>query len=96
MSNTPTEAVASNAELGLAPKRPGLWIRLFARLRGGEVIWIQDFQGKVKPTIAHMDAFGGAWCPVYWFGNVGHCRLLADGTVDPKSDSSYVHRWRKA
>lgn len=76
--------------------RPGLLIRLFAWLRGGDVVWIQDHQGKVLASIAQMDAFGGAWCPVFWFSGVGRCQLLPDGTVDPRSESSYVKRWRLA
>lgn len=78
------------------PVRPGLMVRLFAFLRGGEVVWIQDFQGRTLASIAYVDAFGGAWCPVYWFWRVGRCQLLEDGTVDPRSESSYVKRWRRA
>ena len=79
-----------------ASVRPGLLVRIFAWLRGGEVVWIQDNQGKVLETIAYMDAFGGSWCPVFWLTSVGRCQLLQDGTVDPHSESSYVKRWKKA
>jgi hypothetical protein len=79
----------------MRPPRAGFWIRLFAWLRGGEVVWIIDFQGDVKASIAQVNAFGGAWCHVYWFNKIGRCQLNPDGKVDRRSESFYVHEWMR-
>ena len=92
----PGASPALSDQLGLVPERAGVLVRLFAWLRGGEVVWILDHEGQARVTIAQMDAFGRAWCPVYWFTKVGRCQLNPDGTVDPRSQSSYVKRWRRA
>lgn len=97
MAQSDTPGLVGSMEMvGLQPERVGLLVRLFAWLRGGEVVWILDFQGRARVTIAQMDAFGGAWCPVYWFTKTGRCQLKADGTVDQRSESSYVKQWRRA
>jgi hypothetical protein len=71
-------------------------IWLFAFLLGGRVGWIKDHQGEVYKTTIYTDAWGGRWCRVFWFKAIGHCVLLDNGTVDPKSDSSYVREWKYA
>lgn len=68
-----------------------IWI--FAFLLRGRVVWIKDFQGEAYKSIAYKNPFG-MWCRVYWLWAVGHCVLLDDGTVDPRSGSSYIKEWR--
>ncbi len=79
--------------LGLAPKRASLIVRLFAWVRGGRPVCLEDFTGETYFTIAELDAFGKLRAPVYWFFGVGDCVLLADGRVCGRSASSYVKRW---
>lgn len=72
-----------------------LWVRLFAWLRGGEVVWLEDNNGRVYVSIARRDRYGKLVCPVYWATNVGHCVLLEGGVVDPNSYSFYIKRWTR-
>lgn len=72
-----------------------LWVRFNAWLQGGEVVWLEDHWGREYVTIAKRNKFGKFTCPVYWFVNVGHCVLLEDGVVDPKSNAPYIKRWTR-
>jgi len=90
------EEDVTNQQFPKLRARPGLLVRIYAFLTGGEVIWIKDFQGKVRSTVAYMNGFGSPWCHVYWFTKAGHCVLRANGTVDPRSQSFHVDYWKKA
>lgn len=76
--------------------KPGLIVRFFALLWGGEVVWLKDWEGEVYQSIAMRDAFGGMYCYVHWFNRIGRCQLLNDGTVDPCSPANYIKKWVKA
>lgn len=68
-----------------------LW--LVAAITGGRIVYLKDMHGVTYRTIAYRDEFGGVWCHVYPIVCVGHCVLLPDGTVHPRSQSCYVERW---
>lgn len=72
---------------------PGM-VYIAAFFLRGEVVWIKDFEGEVKRTIAYTTPLG-RWCRVFWATGIGHCVLLDDGTVDKSSSSSYVKVWHK-
>ncbi len=56
---------------------------------------LEDLCGVEYVTIATRSPFGKLVCHVYWGAKVGHCVLLEDGKVDPKSDASYIERWMR-
>lgn len=73
-----------------------LYLRLVALVTGGQLVYLQKFNKQIHLSIAYIDAWGNHYAFVYPLTRIGHCVLLADGTVDPCSDSNYVKFWKPA
>lgn len=65
------------------------WI--VAKVCGGQLVWLSDYNGEEKLTIAYQSQFGALRAEVYWPFNVRTVRLMRNGTVH---GCSYIDRWK--
>lgn len=69
-----------------------MFIRLWAFMTGGRLVWLKDADGEIKLTIAYTDPWGELRAERYWPNRVRSVRLLPDGRVD----GAYVVAWKDA
>jgi hypothetical protein len=67
--------------------------RLLSALGLVKGIMLEDFQGQVYYTWERKGVSRNV-CHVYPIFKVGNCLLNSDGTVDPRSSSSYIKYWK--
>lgn len=60
---------------------------------GKKIIFLVDSEGEKYLSIINVHPDGMKWCYVYPFAHVGHVLLKDDGTINPKSKSSYIEKW---
>lgn len=70
-----------------------MFIRLWAFLTGGKLVWLKDFDGETALSIARVDEFGEMRAERHWPFKIRTCVLLEDGVV---AGSHYVHFWKYA
>lgn len=66
-------------------------LRLLAFIFRWELVWLQDFQGKVYLTKTNNNPFG-KYAHIYHFTKIGHVVLNDDETCS--GESSYIKRWK--
>ena len=64
--------------------------KVFKHLMPIELI---DYKARSVYTFAHTGNDGKLRAPTYWTSNIGDNILLTNGTIDPKSLSSYNYFW---
>jgi len=70
--------------------RPGLLLRLIAKIRGGMLVWLLDHDGEITCSIAYASPFGGLVTKRWWPYNISIAKLCPDGSVEYPS---YVRKW---
>lgn len=71
-----------------------LWAKLWARLTGGTVVWLRDFDGEIILSVARRDPFGNLRADRWWPFSLYKVILHDDGSVTkPGGRSSYVKEW---
>lgn len=75
-------------------KPSSLRMKIFCQLfRNRLAIELVDFQNEKYYTIAKKMPNGTLTAPVYYWAGVGNVTLNDDGTIDKKSESSYIDFW---
>lgn len=64
------------------------WI--WAKLTGGKLVWLRDFNGTCTKSIAYKNAFGELTAERWWPMAIRRVILNADGSID----GSYVTNWK--
>ena len=87
-----------NYQSKIKVEKPSIFLRLFCFLFKKELIKIYAVKGCTEPFHFTYIRKGCVECPndhccVYWLQQIGDCILLPDGTVDDKSESSYIYKW---
>ena len=70
-----------------------IYLRVLAFFTSGTPVWLLDYEGVIRTSIAKTDPWGEMYCPVYLVTRVGHCVLLDDGSV---VQPHYCDKWKKA
>ena len=70
-------------------RRKNMIKRIWAKLTGGRLVWLKDFDGERTLAISRVDAWGTRYAKRYWPFNVLIVVLKDDGTVS----NSYVKLW---
>jgi len=62
---------------------------LWAKLTGGKLVWLRDYDGQVTLSIARRDPWGEMRAERWWPWRIRSVRLLEGGRVD----GGYVKEW---
>lgn len=72
-------------------RKPGIFLRLLAWRRGGDIIWMRTLSGEVFLSIAETSPWGRI-AYRYPSHRIGCVSLNDDGTC--YGDASYIKEWR--
>lgn len=62
----------------------------WAKITGGKLVWLKDYDGEITKSIAYESPFGGLIAQRLWPFKIRCVELLPDGTVK----GGYVKNWR--
>lgn len=65
-----------------------MWLRLLAKLTGGRVVWLRDFDGQCERVIAYKTAFGQMQAKRL---GLHECSLMKGGVV--LDGGWFVEKW---
>lgn len=68
-----------------------MFVRIWAILTGGDLVWLRDHDGEVTLTIARRTPFGDLIAKRFWPTNIRNVMLLPGGEV---AGGAYVEEWK--
>jgi hypothetical protein len=67
-------------------------LKILAMIFSWELVWLQSYSGEIYLSRARENPFGGKWCYVYDYYQIGHVNLLPDGKCS--GSSCYIEKWK--